>query len=316
MPSLARRLATLDDLARAEAEGRACEIVDGELVEKSMGDEGHGTAHAAVTAAYFGPFNRRQGGGGPGGWWIKLEVDILFAAEQVLRPDIAGWRRESLPSFPAGWPTRVRPDWICEILSPTTAKRDLGPKRKVYQQAGVTHYWVVDRTHEVIDVYRLVDGWYRWVLTAAGHETVGIEPFDEVPLFVGSLFGVEPEDLPTSRDRDRDLERFLSAEEVAARLSVVERYIRILGHVAAQNATFERVLELNVHPKRVRFGRSRSGVERPDEADTARSIPGSELWAQTHSSTAEKAATLRNVLALFGYSEGARDRAVAALSRR
>jgi Uma2 family endonuclease len=194
MADRALRHATPDDLLAAADAGRSCEIVSGELVEKAMGDEAHGTAQVAIAGTLFGPFNRRGGGGGPGGWWLKSEVDIAFDRHDVLKPDIAGWRRDRLPVFPSGWPTTVIPDWVCEILSTSTARRDLGPKREVYHRARVGHYWVVDRAHQVLQVLRWAEGGYQVAMVATPEQTVRAEPFDAIPLFVGLLSGADPEE--------------------------------------------------------------------------------------------------------------------------
>src|SRR5437870_5345109 len=96
----ARRLATWDDMLAAEAEGLACEIVDGELVEKAAGDDRHGAAQIEIGGALVGAFSRRGGGGRPGGWWLRTEVDIFFEPEHIYRPDLSGWRRERVPEMP------------------------------------------------------------------------------------------------------------------------------------------------------------------------------------------------------------------------
>jgi Uma2 family endonuclease len=191
----ARRRATLDDLLRGEREGHAFEILGGELVEKAAPDQEHGGAASAINSHVFDRYNRRGGGGRhPGGWWIRTEVDILFSPDDVLRPDLSGWRRDRVPEMPAEWPVPVPPDWVCEILSARTAARDLGPKRDLYHRANVGHYWVVDRSHRLLLVYRRAPEAYQLVLTGSEAETIHAEPFADVGLFVGRLFGLDPPD--------------------------------------------------------------------------------------------------------------------------
>lgn len=192
--SSALRIATLDDLIHAAAEGLACELVDGELVEKAAPDQAHGGAQLAVATPVFASYNRRRGGGG-GGWWIRAEVEIAFGAD-VLRPDLSGWRRDRVPVMPEAWPVPVAPDWVCEILSPSTAGRDLGPKRDRYHQAGVGDYWVVDRAHQLLLVYRHGPGGYVLVQSAGAAERLHPEPFEAIDLFVGQLFGIDPPEDP------------------------------------------------------------------------------------------------------------------------
>src|SRR5690242_16414487 len=122
MSQSARRKATLDDFwAIPEAE-RFNEIIAGDLTQKAAPSGEHGGAQAGVVGALGPPFQRKPGGGGPGGWWIATEVEVLFETGDVVRPDVAGWRRETSAERPTGMPVKVRPDWICEIVSPSSAK--------------------------------------------------------------------------------------------------------------------------------------------------------------------------------------------------
>lgn len=190
----ALRPATIDDLLRSIEEGRACEIVGGELVEKAAGDERHGAAQLELGARVHSRYNRRAGGGGPPvGWWIRSEVDIYFG-DDVYRPDLSGWRRDRVPKMPDEWPVPVPPDWVAEVLSASTAKRDLGVKFRGYHRAGVGHYWVVDRLNRVLLVYERTERSYELALTGFVGDRVRAVPFEEVEIDVGLLFGVEPDE--------------------------------------------------------------------------------------------------------------------------
>lgn len=193
MALAARRAATLSDMLLALDNERACEIVAGELVEKAAPDEEHAGAQFVIAGSVNGSYHHRGGGrGGPGGWWLRSEVEIAFDHEFVLRPDLSGWRREKVPTMPKEWPVPVAPDWVCEILSPSTAARDLGVKRDVYHRAKVGHYWVVDRSHRLLLVYRWGAEAYQLVQTGSELETIHAEPFEAVAFFVGSMFGLDP----------------------------------------------------------------------------------------------------------------------------
>ncbi|MCA9705743.1 MAG: Uma2 family endonuclease [Myxococcales bacterium] len=189
-----RRPATVDDLP-VERECSAHEIVGGMIVEKASPTFEHGAAQGAA-AAHARRFYGRDGGGGSTGWWIAVEVDVELEPHELYRPDVAGWRRDRTPQRPQGWPVRVRPDWVCEILSPTTAARDVGPKLRTYHRHEVGHVWIVDPEHRTLTVYRHGADGYVVVLAAGSEETVAAEPFERIPLHVGVLFGVE-EDAPT-----------------------------------------------------------------------------------------------------------------------
>ncbi len=193
MSARAHPLATADDLLRSP-EGARMEVVRGALVEKAAPTGEHADAQSYVALLIKGPFQRRPGGGGgPGGWWILTEVDVEFATHEVYRPDVAGWRRERVPERPRGRPLRVRPDWVCEVLSPTTASRDSIDKMRTLRQCEVPHYWVVDPEHETLTVHRWTrDGYVVALVAGKADRQVRAEPFEAIEIDVGLLFGEEP----------------------------------------------------------------------------------------------------------------------------
>jgi Uma2 family endonuclease len=185
----ARRPATAADLARLPEEVRG-EIIDGELVEKAAPTAEHGTAQLAVGAQLFSAFHRRAaGGGGPGGWWLMTEVEVLYQDDQLYRHDVVGWRRERMPAKPTGSPVPIRPDWVCEVLSPTNAGNDLVKKFRTLAKHGVPHYWIVDPEHRTLTVFRWTAEGYLTALTADESEVVRAEPFEAIELHVALLFG-------------------------------------------------------------------------------------------------------------------------------
>ncbi len=188
------RPATAEDLL-ALADGSRCEVVHGALVEKAAPSAEHGDAQLALGARLRRRFHRGTGSSdAPGGWWILVEVDVELERHEVYRPDLVGWRRERVPERPRGRPVRVRPDWVCEVLSPSNARTDLVDKLQVLHRCEVPHYWIVDPEREMLTVYRWERAGYLVVLTAARGQTVRAEPFDAMDLPVGSLFGDEAEE--------------------------------------------------------------------------------------------------------------------------
>ena len=168
------------------------EVIAGDLVRKADPSAEHGDAQAGLAAAIRPPFHRRSGGpGGPGGWWILTEIDVELAVHDVVRPDLAGWRRDRIPERPTGRPVRARPDWVCEILSASNAKTDLVDKLALYARAEVPHYWIVDPVTETLTVHRLLSDGYLIALRAGRDATVRAEPFSAIELRVGTLFGDE-----------------------------------------------------------------------------------------------------------------------------
>ncbi|AUX19649.1 hypothetical protein SOCEGT47_001010 [Sorangium cellulosum] len=196
MPTAAQKPspATAADLLAIPEEQRFHEIVDGALVQKAVSSFEHGDAQSAIVAHVKIPFQRRPGGRWPGGWWFATEVEVELMPDQVYRPDVVGWRRERSPERPSGSPVRLRPDWVCEVLSPDNARNDTVKKMRVYHRCRLPHYWIVDPREETLTVHRWTPEGYLVALRAERGERVRAEPFDAIALQVGVLFGDEPED--------------------------------------------------------------------------------------------------------------------------
>lgn len=182
----AKRLATFDDLLGLPEDARA-EVIAGVVVTAPAPLPRHSRAQGALRRFVGGPFDDDDGRGGPGGWWILLEVDVRLTPHDIVRPDLAGWRRDRLPQPWDVRPIDTRPDWVCEIVSPSNAALDRVTKRKLYA-AGIPHYWIVDPDARTLEAFRLSGE--RWLDAGSYDEraTARIEPFDAVELEVGRLF--------------------------------------------------------------------------------------------------------------------------------
>ncbi len=191
MPSSARRTATLADLFAIPEETRFHELIGGEIVRKATPSGEHGNAQGGVVGSLRAPFQRPPGRGGPGGWWIGTEIEVLLGAD-LARPDVVGWRRERSPTMPTGTPVELRPDWVCEVISPSNASTDTVKKLRLYRAAGIPHYWLVDPRDKTLTVLRWSEAGYTTVLAAEGGEVVRAEPFEAIELDVGAIFGDDP----------------------------------------------------------------------------------------------------------------------------
>jgi Uma2 family endonuclease len=192
MSPLPLTVATLDDFWGIAEDQRFHELVGGELVRKANPSGEHGDAQAGVVGAVRLPFQRRPGSGGPGGWWIATEVEVLLETGEIVRPDVLGWRRDRCPARPQGTPVRIRPDWVCEIVSPENANHDTVRKLRLYHRVAVPHYWLVDPRDFTLAVMRWSDAGYVTLIRAERGETVRAEPFAAIELWVGTLFGDDP----------------------------------------------------------------------------------------------------------------------------
>ena len=128
-----KKPATYDALLSIE-EGARFEVLGGEVVAMPAALPRHARPQRTLGRFVGGPFDDDDGFGGPGGWWIFSEVDVRFTEHDIVRPDLVGWRRERLVQ-PDVRPIDVVPDWVCEILSPSTASRDRVYKRHLYAQS-------------------------------------------------------------------------------------------------------------------------------------------------------------------------------------
>lgn len=184
MQPVARR-ATYRDLLALSEDVRA-EILDGQIVTSPAPRPRHAKSQGALRVFVGKPFDDDDGFGGPGGWWIFVEVDIQLG-EHIVRPDLSGWRRERLPE-PDQRPITVTPDWICEILSESNEAYDRVTKRRIYAEQGVAYYWIVDPEARTLEAFQLKEG--RWVDAGSFDEsaTASIPPFDAVEVPVGRLF--------------------------------------------------------------------------------------------------------------------------------
>jgi Uma2 family endonuclease len=183
-----RRKATYDDLLKVP-EHKVAEIIDGELVVSPRPASPHALAAGAIGSVLFDRFNGPPGSrGAPGGWWILPEPELHFD-EDVLVPDLAGWRRSRMPKFPRKAAFTEAPDWACEVLSPSTRRIDRGPKMRIYARESVGHLWFVDPLKRRLEVYRLVDDVFQLRATHEGSGEVQAEPFDAVAVDLARWWG-------------------------------------------------------------------------------------------------------------------------------
>jgi Uma2 family endonuclease len=187
------KLATFADLAALGERARA-EIIHGAIVEKASPSAEHGESQLALGGVLVRRFQRRPGSRWPGGWWFGTEIEVQYDTHEIYLHDLVGWRRDRVPERPSGRPVLTRPDWACELLSPSNAKRDLVDKFQVLHANGVPHYWIADPLEQTLIVHRREPGGYLVILTAAAGDVVRAEPFEAVELRVSTLFGVEDDE--------------------------------------------------------------------------------------------------------------------------
>ena len=165
------------------------EVIDGELHVMSRPTPAHQEAEAGLMSAL------KFGGGGPlaSAWYFQHEVEILFPSEELAVPDVSGWRSERIAGHRNDNPIEIVPDWVCEVLSDSTRRKDLGPKRDLFARHGLKHLWLVDPAAQVLEAFALSER--RWTLLGTwtgAAEVTGLAPFPELKFQLARWWLTEP----------------------------------------------------------------------------------------------------------------------------
>lgn len=176
--------ATYQDVLESP-EHLVAEVIDGTLYQSPRPATIHAAAAAALGEELGPPFKR--GKGGPGGWIILDEPEIHLGADIVV-PDLAGWRRETMPLLPHDPYFTLVPYWVCEVASPSTRQLDRGRKLEVYENQGVSHVWLVEPRDQFLEVLELDGATYRIVQRASGDAPARLRPFDAIELDLSALW--------------------------------------------------------------------------------------------------------------------------------
>lgn len=190
MATPTKKRATYQDVLDAP-EHAVAEIVDGELHVMPRPAAPANSVHSSLLFELGPPFSR--GRGGPGGWIIIGEPELHLPDGDVLVPDLAGWRRERMSVVPDAAGISIAPDWVCEVLSPSTERLDRAQKVRIYARWGVAYAWLVHPRHRTVEVLRLhEDGTWLTLAVHRDDERVRAEPFDAIELDLANLWA----DLP------------------------------------------------------------------------------------------------------------------------
>lgn len=161
------------------------EIINGTLHTQPRPAMPHARASSVMGGKISPPFD--FGHEGPGGWWIIDEPE-LHLGDDILVPDLAGWCKETMPDYPDTAFFDLAPDWVCEVLSPSTRKVDLLEKRPIYGREGVNHLWLVDPIAKGLEAFELRDGEWVLIATLKDDDPVSVRPFDAITFSLGDLW--------------------------------------------------------------------------------------------------------------------------------
>lgn len=177
----------------AAPEDKIAEVIHGVLHLSPRPGISHTAAGSAIGDELGPPFKR--GRGGPGGWVI-LDEPELHLDSHILVPDLAGWKRERVPLLANEPYIDIVPDWVCEILSPSTSRRDRTEKRPLYASYGVSYLWMVDPANRSLEVFQLINGRWTDAGTYVDNARPRAVPFDAIEFELGNLWAdvVQPPD--------------------------------------------------------------------------------------------------------------------------
>lgn len=161
------------------------EIINGSLYTQPRPAPRHTKASSSLGDELVSPFDK--GKNGPGGWWILDEPELHLWTDIVV-PEIAGWRRERMPRLPDTAYFELAPDWVCEVLSPSTARQDRAVKMPLYAQQGVHHIWLVDPLQRTLEVFENTSGKWLLLQVLENDNAVSMPPFDAISFNLGSLW--------------------------------------------------------------------------------------------------------------------------------
>ena len=165
------------------------EILFGELVTHPRPSPRHAAASSSLSGELAAPF--QKGRGGPGGWVFFSEPELHLGSHVVV-PDLAGWRRDRLTSYPETAYFELAPDWVCEVLSGSTERRDRTSKRAIYAEAGVGFLWLLDPRFQLLEAFVQTNGKWLLVGTWASDEAVRVPPFDAISISLADLWPLDP----------------------------------------------------------------------------------------------------------------------------
>lgn len=179
-----KKPSSYDDLRRVP-DHFVAEILDGELHATPRPALRHARVVTVLGSEIVNPFDR--GRGGPGGW-LFLDEPELHLRDDIVVPDLAGWRKTRLPAVPDAAFLTVAPDWVCEVISPSTERMDRTSKLAIYAREGVSHTWLINPASQTLEGL-VLDG-ERWTLLAthAGAAVVRADPFDAIDLDLSALW--------------------------------------------------------------------------------------------------------------------------------
>jgi Uma2 family endonuclease len=184
MSTSAERIATYEDLCKVP-DHLVAQIIHGQLITLPRPAPKHARAASIMGGKLVPTYD--EGNNGPGGWWMLFEPE-LHLGPHILVPDLAGWRRERMPTLPDKAYFELAPDWVCEVLSPSTAQMDRVDKLSIYAAHGVAHAWLVDPDAQTLEILALHEDHWRLERAYKAADEVCAPPFEAISFSLASFW--------------------------------------------------------------------------------------------------------------------------------
>ncbi|MBI4817343.1 MAG: Uma2 family endonuclease [Deltaproteobacteria bacterium] len=164
------------------------EVINGRLTVMPCPAPRHANAAGALHDQLGPAFQRARGG--PGGWWILAQPELTLGDPdfEPIDPDVAGWRVQTMPHLPEAAAVSIVPDWVCEILSPSTEVYDRAEKLPYYARAGIKHAWIVDPEGLVLEAFENDAGIFRPIGSWRDDALARVPPFEAIDLELSWLW--------------------------------------------------------------------------------------------------------------------------------
>lgn len=153
--NLAEDLVTFDEFCQLVPDGQKADLIDGVIYMASPDMRRSDKITKFVDHLLGGFVDARQTGGEVFGSRFAFKITEIRAPE----PDVAYVRPDRLHLVEERC-MNGGPDIAVEVVARDSRTRDYGEKRQLYQDAGVTEYWIIDPIQERVEFLRLSDAGY------------------------------------------------------------------------------------------------------------------------------------------------------------
>lgn len=182
-PEPGKKLTYQDYLKIPEVPGYRYEILDGMLIKEPSPNVMHQRVSRRLQRILEDYFWNAD----PEGEIFGAPLDVTFHEITVVQPDlfyVSGKQKSIIKDNRIDGP----PTLAVEILSPSNSRKDRLQKMRIYQKAGVQHYWLVDPEEKTLECYALSDGLYARITAGMDEDIVEHPEFSGLSVTLQDLW--------------------------------------------------------------------------------------------------------------------------------